>query len=231
MSGDCRFEGFTPDTIAFLAALAANNERDWFAARKADYDRHVLGPMRRLVADLAPAMLAIDPGFDTDPRGGAVSRIRRDIRFSRDKSPFRINQWISFKLRAKDWTDRPTYFMEFRPDGYQYGMGYYSATPATMAAVRAAIAADADRFAAASEAARAAGFVLAGEPYKRPRLPEGLPAAVHGWFGLKSAYLTRDQPLDPAFFSPALSGRLAAGFAALAPLYNVLATVALTARG
>jgi len=230
MSDDCRFQGFFPGTIAFLSALEANNDSAWFATHKPDYDRFVLGPMRRLVAGLAAVMLTIDPAFDVDPRGGAVSRIRRDTRFSRDKSPFRTRQWISFKVKTTDWTDRPAYFMGFGADGYRYGMGYYSATPGTMAALRTAIAENAGSFAAAAETAGTAGFTLAGDAYKRPRLPEGLPAAVHGWFGLKSAYLVRERTLDESFYDAALVDELAAGFTTLAPLYRFLADVALTAR-
>jgi len=161
-----------------------------------------------------------------DPRGIAVSRIHRDIRFSRDKSPYRANQWIAFRHRDRDWPSRPAFFLEFRPDGYRYGMGYYAATPATMRAVRARIGARTARFLDALASAHDAGFSLAGEPYRRVRVPEGIPAEVQQWHRLKSAYMVRNRPIDNTFFSRELAGEVERGFTAAAPLYAFLAEAA-----
>lgn len=220
------FTGIPPQAMDFLAELGANNETAWFNAHKDDYKDLIQTPLRRLLAALAPAMLAMDPRFDTNPLGAAVSRIRRDIRFSRDKSPYRIKQWISFKRPGEGWQDRPTFFLGFTPGGYRYGMGYYAASPATMTAVRAAIAARPHEFAGAALAAHAAGFTLEGESYRRPRRPEGLPEdlpdEVLAWFGLKTAYLCRSRPLEPLLHSAALVPEVAARFEGLAPLYRFL---------
>jgi len=214
------FEGFAPETLAFLQNLAANNERAWFQAHKADYEAFVRHPMRCLVAALGPAMAAIDPALDTDPRGGAVSRIHRDVRFSHDKSPYRVNQWIGFKRPGEGWQSRPAFFMEFGPDGWRYGMGYYAAMPATMAAVRAAIDV---RTAAFLEAMRnAAGFVTEGAVYRRAVAAQDRPPEVQDWCRRKTAYMVRQRPVDAAFFGPGLVEELREGFAALAPLYWLL---------
>ncbi|MBC7906928.1 MAG: DUF2461 domain-containing protein [Rhodospirillaceae bacterium] len=218
-------EGLSPALPAFLAELAANNERAWFADHKSEYADSVQAPLRNLVAALAPAMLDIDPGFDTNPKGAAVSRIHRDTRFSRDKSPYRINQWICFKRAGEGWQGRPAFFLEIGPSGYRYGMGYYAAPPATMKAVRAAILACSAPFAAAMEPALAAGFALEGEPYSRPSLPEGEPQVVLDWVRRKSAYLVRNRLLEPLLFSPDLVEDLATRWRAVAPLYQYLGRV------
>lgn len=217
------FDGIPAEAGAFLRRLATHNERAWFTEHKATYQAAVLAPMRTLVAALAPAMAAIDPAFDLDPRGAAVSRIHRDTRFARDKSPYRTNQWIAFKHRAKDWPNRPAYFMEFGPDRYRYGMGFYAATPSTMAAIRAHIAARPSRFLDAMAEARQAGFGLEGDEYKRPRAAADQPAAIQDWFRRKNAYLVRNEAVETLFDDPALPERLIAAFTAAAPLYRFLA--------
>lgn len=222
MSG---FEGFSPHFPAFLAELAANNERSWFTAHKADYQRLVQDPMRQLVATLAPHMAAIDPGFDTAPMGAAVSRVHRDVRFSRDKSPYRVNQWIAFKRPGEGWQGRPAFFLEFGPGGYRYGMGHYAAPPTVMKVIRAAILARPEPFQTALAKAMAAGFTVAGETYRRPVLPEGQSEAVLEWFRRKSPYLVRNRPLEPPLFSPALVDDLVARWSAAADIYRRLAAL------
>lgn len=221
-ASDQTFSGIPREAPRFLAQLAASNRRDWFEDHKAEYQALVATPMRALVAALAPAMLDIDPGFTIDPRRGAVSRIHRDTRFSRDKSPYRVNQWLVFKRPVEGWQDRPAYFMQFGPADYAYGMGFYQATPATMTALRDAIRRTPDRFAAAVVAAETTGLRLEGEPYRRPKPADGLPPVAAEWFSRKSVYLIAERPIDDSLFAPMLAERLATVFAALAPLYRFL---------
>jgi uncharacterized protein (TIGR02453 family) len=224
--GMSEFEGFPPQAPAFLAELAANNETGWFTPRKDDYRDLIQTPLRRLFVAMTPAMLEIDPGFDPSPMGGAVSRIRRDTRFSRDKSPYRVKQWMSFRRAGEGWQDRPAFFLAFAPGGYRYGMGFYAASPATMTAIRNAIAARPAPFAEAMAEAEAAGFALAGERYRRSRLPKGkeaeIPAPLHDWFGQKSVHIVRERPMEPQFFSPGLADELIRRFTRLVPLYRLL---------
>ncbi|HYD29840.1 MAG TPA: DUF2461 domain-containing protein [Azospirillaceae bacterium] len=222
MTGVPGFDGFREDGLAFLRALAANNDRAWFAAHKTWYTDGLLDPMRRLVVALAPVMVGIDPALEVDPRRGTISRLHRDTRFSADKAPFRVNQWIAFKPAARDWTDRPAFFLEFDADRHRYGMGFYRASPATMAAVREAIQADPPAFAAAVAAAAGAGFELAGEVYRRPRPFTDLPDAARGWFCRKNAYMVRAGAVDAVFLGPELVERIAGAFTAAAPLYRFL---------
>lgn len=97
------------------------------------YDRELLTPFRSLVDALSPAMLMIDPQFETRPAiGKTLSRIHRDTRFSHDKSRYRSRMWLTFKRPSKDWKLAPVYFFELGPDMLRYGLGYYSADKATM---------------------------------------------------------------------------------------------------
>lgn len=217
------FEGLPAELPVFLGQLAANNERTWFTAHKAEYEACVLHPLRQLVAALEPSLLDIDSGFDTNPKGAAVSRIHRDVRFSRDKSPYRINQWICFKRPGEGWQGRPAYFLEIGPAGWRHGMGCYAAPPATTKALRAAILARPERFQAALEQALAAGFVVEGDSYRRPNLPDGLAPCLGEWVARKSAYVACNRPLEPLLFDPGLVDELRTRWQAIAPLYHLLA--------
>ena len=93
--------GLTPDTFRFLRALGRNNRKDWMDANRGRYASVVVAPLRDLVAALAPAVLALDPGFDTRPRFGAtLARINRDIRFAKDKTPYRTRLYVQFSRPA-----------------------------------------------------------------------------------------------------------------------------------
>lgn len=213
---------FTNASIQFLQELAANNNREWFAQHKQVYEQAVQVPMRQLVAKIAPAMLDIDPELEVNPRYGAISRVVRDVRFSKDKSPYRVNQWIALKRPEQDWSTRPAFFMEFSPEGYRYGMGSYAATAASMRAVRDHIESAPGKYLQAMEQARQAGYAVEGERYKRPRLPEGQPDLILEWYRRKNIYVVINKPLDADFFSPKFAALLEKAFAAAAPLYHLL---------
>src|SRR4051812_26835330 len=72
------FAGFPKDAFAFFRELKRNNTREWFQANKDRYEAVCREPMKRLIADLGE-----------DPKSAHITRINRDLRFSRDKSPYR----------------------------------------------------------------------------------------------------------------------------------------------
>jgi uncharacterized protein (TIGR02453 family) len=80
------FTGFRPEATDFLADLAQNNERAWFQPRKDDYERLLKAPMEALVAALADRFEIRSIPLAADPKR-SVSRICRDTRFAKDKSP------------------------------------------------------------------------------------------------------------------------------------------------
>lgn len=220
-----RFAGFAPESVAFLQALADsdNNNRGWFESHRPDYQRYILEPLRSLVQELGLFMLSLDSLLDVTPAPNhTISRIHRDTRFSRDKSPYRRCMWITFKRPSADWKERPCFFFEIGRESYRYGMGFYSASREAMERFRAAVDADPQRFRRAIGFCRGnQPFVVEGERYKRP-LPGDRPAELREWCDRKSLYLVCNRTIDERLFSPDLSGDLMAGFELLAPLYHYL---------
>lgn len=91
---DDRFGGFPPDGIAFLAGLAADNSRAFFDANRGVYERELAAPVRLFVTDVADRLRAsVAPGLQAEPTvGRSLFRINRDLRFTKDKTPY--NPWI-----------------------------------------------------------------------------------------------------------------------------------------
>jgi uncharacterized protein (TIGR02453 family) len=78
---------FSAASLTFLRALAHHNRRDWFEAHRRDYETAILEPLRALVEEMDVRLARIAPEIVGDPRR-SVFRIYRDIRFSKDKSPY-----------------------------------------------------------------------------------------------------------------------------------------------
>ena len=84
------FGGFRPAAFRFLRDLARNNEKAWFETNRDVYEREVRDAMRRLVEALDARLGSIAPEIVGDPRR-SMFRIHRDVRFSRNKSPYKTN--------------------------------------------------------------------------------------------------------------------------------------------
>lgn len=217
-----KFNGFSPKTLKFLRGLKANNSKSWFESHRTDYEKYVLGPLRDLVTDLGDFMLDIDPRFEIMPAvNKTISRIYRDTRFSKDKSPFRSTVWFTFKNRSKDWTTLVCgYFFELSVNAYRYGMGFYNAAPAIMNRFREMIDENPKEFLKAiSFFAKQETFVLEGEKYKR-MIDKNKPEKILNWYQRKNMYLVCNRKIDDVLFSDKLVDDLKYGFGLIAPLYR-----------
>jgi uncharacterized protein (TIGR02453 family) len=88
---------FTHETFRFFRDLALHNRKVWMDENRDRYQQAVVQPFRRLLEELAPAVLQLEPGFDTSGRTGVnFSRINRDIRFAKDKTPYRSQMYLKF---------------------------------------------------------------------------------------------------------------------------------------
>ncbi len=84
------FQGFTPAAQRFFRSLGRHNNKPWFEANRAVYETAVREPLRALVEELDAAFGTIAPEIIGDPKR-SLFRINRDIRFSKDKSPYKTN--------------------------------------------------------------------------------------------------------------------------------------------
>ena len=123
-----RFEGFLPETIDFLWELRMNNSKEWMDQNRDRYKAVLKDPFDQFAADLAEQ----SPLFCGKKMNYSVSRINRDIRYSKDKSPYRSCRWVVLydeKLRGTEWKLRPTFYFELQPEGFIHGLGMWCAKP------------------------------------------------------------------------------------------------------
>ncbi len=130
------FTGFRPEAIQFLADLAVNNERAWFQARKADYERLLKRPLEELCNALDERFVARGIPLRADPARSPF-RIYRDVRFSKDKSPYKTNIGASFPW-AEGGPERQAHagggYFHLQPGEIFVGGGMWHPEPAYLAA-------------------------------------------------------------------------------------------------
>jgi len=115
------FTGFPPEAFKFFATLAKNNNRDWFHAHKDVYERACREPMKALIDAIAPPLGA-----------GWMSRINNDMRFNRDRAPYKTRIEATMK----------GHYVSVGAQGMYVGAGIYKPEPAVLRELRQAIAAD-----------------------------------------------------------------------------------------
>src|SRR5258708_6452629 len=127
---------FPKEGIEFLAALKRNNKRPWFQKRKAVYEQYVLEPMREIVLALANDLPS---DFIVDPKK-SLFRIYRDVRFSKDKSPYKTHASAQFPRRYMPHRGGAGFYFHISPTDVWIGGGFYAPTPQELLAVRNFIA-------------------------------------------------------------------------------------------
>jgi uncharacterized protein (TIGR02453 family) len=132
---------FTPELFRFLTQLKRNNRRDWFEKNKPRYIEHVRDPMLHFIADAGPGLRRISRHFVADPApvGGSMFRIYRDVRFSKDKRPYKTAATARFPHeRGKD-VHTPGWYLHLSPDGVYVGSGIWHPDTPTLTRIRQSI--------------------------------------------------------------------------------------------
>ncbi|MBS7455799.1 DUF2461 domain-containing protein [Coralloluteibacterium stylophorae] len=213
---------FTDKTFRFLRGLARNNDRTWFQAHKADYERHLREPMLQLITDLQPGLAAISPHFRADPRrvGGSLFRIQRDTRFANDKSPYKT--WAAARLfheRARE-VHAPGFYFHVDAGGGYAGGGLWQPDAPTLRRLRDFLL---ENPTAWTEATAGIGREAAwgGETLKRP--PRGFPPEHPLIEDLKRKDFVASRRFDATVvLGEDLREEILAGVRATAPLVDYL---------
>lgn len=173
------FNGLPKDYFAFFAELSENNNRAWFEANKERFRQSVQAPLIALVEAMAPRLKEISKHFVADPRpvGGSVFRIYKDVRFSKDKNPYKTHGAVHFRhARGKD-AHAPGFYVHLAPNEIFFGGGIWTPPPPALLQIREAIRDKPKAYEAAVSStpfARRFGR-LRGESLSRP--PRGFDAA------------------------------------------------------
>lgn len=168
---------FTPELFEFLLDLRVNNNGEWFQANRGRYERYVKEPLLGFIEDFGPSLHSISAHFVADARanGGLMFRIYRDVRFSKDKSPYKTQAAAHFRHEAGKTAHAPGFYLHLAPGEVGAGVGIWRPATPTLTEIRNAIVADPDGW---EEASSGPGFVsefsIVGDSLKR--FPKGFEA-------------------------------------------------------
>lgn len=215
------FEGFNGDLLSFYAEIRFNNNKAFMDAHRQEYYRKVRDPFYAFIEALAPVMLAIDGDMEVRAHK-CLSRINRDTRYSRDKSPYRDHHWVAFRQAAIPKDGMPFYWFEIRLEQVSWGLGVWGENRNLFDALRRRMEAQPEEMLRLLQLSNDHGFAADGSRWKKLRPPNGLPAALVPVYCARSLYFEK-QNIDPAWiFEPSIADRVAADFRALAPVWRLL---------
>jgi len=161
----------TSELFSYMRDLKRHNDRDWFLANKARYERAVRAPALQFIADFEPHLRKISKEFlaIARPVGGSLFRIQRDIRFSKDKSPYKDHVGIRFLHKDAKNVHAPVFYLHLQPKGSFAGFGVWHPEPPALAKIRQAIVDDSSGFRKVVDAAAfRKRFNRDGDSLKRP---------------------------------------------------------------
>ena len=159
-------EFFTEGTFAFLRELAANNNRDWFNDNKARYESEVREPALAFIRAMAPELKRFAPHFVAVDKkvGGSLMRIHRDVRFSKNKQPYKINIGIQFRHELGKDVHAPGFYLHIEASEVFVGAGIWHPDSDTLKKIRTYIDAHPTRWVdGRDDAAFAKAYALAGD--------------------------------------------------------------------
>lgn len=213
---------FTRKTLSFLRALKRNNHRDWFAARRDEYEAHVRGPMVAVVEQLANDFQRFAPELEASPKK-SLFRPYRDTRFSDDKRPLKTHAAAAFRCGGVPRGEGASLYFEVAPGWVWIGGGFYTPETSHLVRIREHISGtypEIHRIASRPSFRKAVG-ALDGE--RLTRVPRGYakdePAAEY--LKYRSFLAGRELPADFAT-APTFYPTLLSTFKAIMPLVRFL---------
>lgn len=160
----------------FYRELAKNNDRDWFLKNKSRYERDVKEPLLQFISDFGPRLRRINPHLVADPRpnGSSLFRIHRDVRFARDKSPYKTHAGVRFPHEESKNVHAPGYYLHLEPGSVFAASGIWHPDAATLKKVRDAMLSSASGWKRAVSATVKGKCSLGGDSLKK--VPRGYDA-------------------------------------------------------
>jgi uncharacterized protein (TIGR02453 family) len=212
-----RCPGFPPAALKFLQQLKRNNNREWFLSHKPDYEEVVKGPLHTLVLALGEDLLGYAPGFEIEPRK-AIYRIYRDVRFARDKSPFKTHVAAIFHHRRLQKHRGAGFYFHLSPEELFVAGGVYLPASEDLLKIRRRLSTDAQTY---RKLIKSPGFrkyfpAVEGASLKRP--PKGFSADDPALDLLRQKQFLVSNRLSPEIaVTPRLIGVVNRRYRAMAP--------------
>jgi uncharacterized protein (TIGR02453 family) len=222
------FRGFSPAALAYLRALKKNNRREWFEERRDEFVREISDPMKALIEELDVRFAKIAPEYVGDPKR-SMFRIYRDVRFSKDKSPYKTHAalWIYHRAPGrgvgKEIDGGAGFYVHLEPNASLVAAGLWMPPRPSLAKVREHFSADLAGWKRAVTAPallkRFGGLVDDEDGILLKRLPRGFADGhpAERWLRFNSFTMHRSYS-DAEMLSPRLAEKAMKDFALLVPM-------------
>lgn len=216
------FTGFPQETVQYFLDIRFHNSMAYHHETKDRYLRDVQKPFYAFIQDIAPFMQEIDPQMEVRPHK-CLARLRRDTRFTKDKSPYRDHLWITFHQAGEPRSECIHYWFEFGPDRLSWGLGFWGENKRVMERFRREMSADPARICGLIDSCDLPGkhLQLEGSVYKRMELPPQIPQRMRSWYTGRDLYIVQTWADRRWASSRELLSHVMADFRALAPIYQM----------
>jgi uncharacterized protein (TIGR02453 family) len=218
------FAGFPSETVAFLRDLRLNNDRDWFQAHRAEYERAYVEPARAFVVAAGEAIREFVPGIVAEPRiPGSIFRINRDIRFSKDRRPYKDNLdfwfWEGQRKGAVSGL-----FMRVTPEFVGIGAGSHGFGKGLLVAFREALADQnsGSEFVEMLRTVQERGYEVLGEQFRRDPAGYDVRDEARRFLRFGALFVHIDEPLDERLLDGRILDVCVAHWRQLAPMHHWL---------
>lgn len=210
------FQGFSERTIDFLWNVRFNNNREWIAAHKQEYREDLLEPLKALANEVQTAMAE---RFPEELFCSHVSRIYRDARRAHGRPPLKEELWFSIFGGGDRSVNRPEFYFAVNPEGYNFGLGIWSATPTDMARFRQETMENPQKLTTLVKNFQKQDiFSLGGPDYAKSK--GEVDPLIRPWFQKRSIYFDCTRAYDALVMSKDLVQELVADFTILLPIYQ-----------
>lgn len=211
------FDGFPKEYIDFLWELRMNNNTEWFSENRDRYNNLLKAPMKLFAEEAADMLNSMGMGETFFP---SISRANRDIRFSKDKSPYKDRMWTVFNYGEGRWQEKCCFYFEIAPEGWCADMGFYDAKSEYMARYRKKLTADTAGLARLNKKMKGQKiFHPDVKMYKKKFAPEGTPKELKEWYQYRNLAFSSDYKIDESLFERSLLDEVRKGFEFLKPFF------------
>ena len=215
------FEGFDREMIPFFLDLRFHNDKAFMDQNRQRYYTHVREPFYAFIGDVGERLQRLIPDLEIRPNK-CLSRINRDTRFSRDKSPYRDHLWCAFRQSGVSKDGMPFYWFEIGPENLSWGLGVWGENRELFDALRRRIAAYPDEILRLLPRISEAGCVMDGPEWKKMSVPDTVPPPLRGLYLKKAVFFEKIDPSLSWIYSPGIVDRVYETYALLLPFYRLL---------
>lgn len=217
------YKGISPDILFLADQNRFENSKAFYEEHKQELKEGFTVPMRQIAASLTEQMYLLDDKIMTNPVY-MVSKIRRDNRYTKDKSLYRDHLWIMFMRNKHDWANYPCMWFEVNQQCWGYGVGMYYVDATYLELYRKALLERPKEFLKAVKKVEATGATYSAEYYKKGKPGEPL-KEIEPYYNVKFMGFFRSRTDFTELQNPKLPEILAEIYKEYEPMYNFLKSV------